>query len=68
MKCIEIKNGNKITYKYVPDDYKPEEFDLEHKDLTTSDRKTIGFSDISDERWNRIFGDKNGKRAKSKTS
>lgn len=67
MKCIEVKKGNKTTFRYVPDNYEPEDYDLEHKDLTTSDRKSIGYSDISKERWESIFGDKNGKRAKSET-
>lgn len=55
MKTIEIKTGNKTTFKIVPDDYKPQDEGFEQKDLTTSERKSIGFSDIPQERWNRIF-------------
>lgn len=56
MKTIEIKKGSKTTYKFVPDDYEEkEEVDLDQSDLTTSDRKTIGFSDIPKERWDEIF-------------
>lgn len=54
MKTIEVKNGNKTTFKIVPDDYEPET-GFEQKDLTTSDRKSIGFSDIPAEKWNNIF-------------
>jgi hypothetical protein len=55
MKTIEIKQGSKTTYKIVPDDYIPPESELEQKDLTTSTRKSIGFSDISKDKWNKIF-------------
>ena len=58
MKTIEIKTGNKTTFKIVPDDYEPTDEGFEQKDLTTSDRKSIGFSDIPTERWNNIFGKK----------
>lgn len=51
---IEIKNGNKTTIKIVPDNWTPSE-DMEQKDLTTSDRKSIGYSDIPKEQWERIF-------------
>lgn len=54
MQKIEIKNGSKTIIKFVPDNYEPDN-DLAQKDLTTSDRKSIGFSDIPDERWNSIF-------------
>lgn len=59
MKTIEIKNGNKTTFRVVPDDYEPET-GFEQKDLTTSDRHLIGFSDIPVERWNKIFHKKGG--------
>lgn len=55
MKTIEIKTGNKTTFKIVPDDYEPTDEGFEQKDMTTSDRKSIGFSDIPAERWNKIF-------------
>ena len=55
MKTIEIKHGNKTTFKIVPDDYEPIDEGFEQKDLTTSDRKSIGFSDIPAERWKKIF-------------
>lgn len=54
MRKIEIKNGSKTIIKFVPDNYEPDN-DLTQKDLTTSDRKSIGFSDIPDERWHSIF-------------
>jgi hypothetical protein len=60
MKTLEIKNGNKTTFKIVPDDYKEEPEKLEQKDLTTSGRKIIGFSDIAKDKWQRIF--ENGKK------
>ena len=53
---IEIKEGNKTKIKIVPDDY-VEEKGFEQKDLTTSGRKSIGFSDIPKERWDGIFND-----------
>ena len=59
MKTIEIKKGNKTTFKIVPDGYIEEPPELEQKDLTTSGRRSIGFSDISADVWNRIF--KHGK-------
>lgn len=55
MKTIEVKQGNKTTFKIVPDDYKPVDEGFEQKDLTTSERKSIGFSDIPVERWKEIF-------------
>lgn len=47
---IEIKQGNKTTYCF-----KKAETELEQKDLTTSDRHSIGYSDISKEQWGKIF-------------
>lgn len=55
---IEIKEGNKTKIKIVPDDYK-EEKGFEQKDLTTSGRKSIGFSDIDKQKWDEIFGKAN---------
>lgn len=54
MKTIEFKTGNKTTFKIVPDNYEPET-GFEQKDLTTSQRKSIGFSDIPAQKWNNIF-------------
>lgn len=55
MKTIEIKDGTKTKIKIVPDNYVEPEYELQQADLTTSDRKSIGFSDISNERWEKIF-------------
>lgn len=55
MKMIEIKSGGKTTYKYVDDNYTPSEPELEQKDLTTSPRNSLGFTDISKEKWEKIF-------------
>lgn len=55
MKTIEIKDGNKTTFKIVPDDYVEQPDKLDQKDLTTSGRKCLGYSDISADDWNRIF-------------
>lgn len=59
MKKVEIKKGTKTIIKLVPDDWKPEEssFDLTG-DLTTGSRKCIGFLDIPDKKWDKIFGKK----------
>jgi hypothetical protein len=54
MKTIEIKVGNKTTYKIVPDNYEPTD-DIICRDMTTSGRKSMGFSDISKEKWDEIF-------------
>lgn len=55
MKTIETKQGNRTVFKIVPDDYVEEPQRLEQKDLTTSGRKSLGYSDISTADWNRIF-------------
>ena len=52
-KLLEIKHGNKTTYCF-----KKPEADLEQKDLTTSGRHSIGYSDIPKEQWDKIFGQK----------
>jgi hypothetical protein len=49
-KLLEIKHGNKTTYCF-----KKPEADLEQKDLTTSGRHSIGYSDIPKEQWDKIF-------------
>lgn len=54
MKMIEVKEGNKTSYKYVPDNYEPTD-DTICRDMTTSGRKSIGFSDVPKERWSSIF-------------
>lgn len=48
---IEIKKGNKTTYRIG----KKENDGIEQKDLTTSNRKLLGYSDIDKEKWDRIF-------------
>ena len=55
---VEIKDGSKIRYKIVPDDWVKEEKKETTGDLTTGGRKCIGFSDIDKEKWDKIF--KNG--------
>ena len=62
MKMVEIKNGGHTIYRHVPDDWKPEDdqpADI-RGDLTTSGRKSIGFTDIKQEKWDKIFN-KEGK-------
>ena len=64
-KLIEIKLGNKTIYRRVPDNYELKrgwEWDL-LGDLTTSGMKTIGFVDIPQEKWDKIYkkGEKNDK-------
>ena len=58
MKTIEIKKDNKTIIKIVPDNYIEPEYELQQNDMTTSIRKSIGYSDISNDKWERIF--KNG--------
>lgn len=58
MKTIEIKEGAKTKIKIAPDDYVEPEPDFIQSDLTTSIRRSIGYSDISKDKWERIF--KNG--------
>lgn len=48
---LEIKNGNKTTYKIK----EKESDDEELKDLTTSNRGSMGYTDIDKEEWDRIF-------------
>ena len=56
MQWVEYKKNGRTVMKLVPDDWKPEEspFDLTG-DLTTGERKCIGFSDIPQEKWDKIF-------------
>lgn len=58
MKMIKIQDGNKTVYKWVKDDWKEEKRDTFSGDLTTGGRKSISYSDISKEDWDKIFGDK----------
>ena len=62
MKMVEIKKGSHTIYRHVPDDWKPEDDELPDikGDLTTSGRKSIGFSDIKQDKWDKIFN-KEGK-------
>ena len=64
MKTIEIKDGDKTRIKIVPDDYTEPEPDFVQSDLTTSIRRSIGYSDISKDKWERIFNNskKKGER------
>lgn len=57
MKMVEIKDGCHTRYKHVPDDWTPEDEKYEdiRGDLTTSERKTMGYTDIPDDKWNKIF-------------
>ena len=59
MKTIEIKDGAKTRIKIVPDDYIEPEPDFVQSDLTTSIRRSIGYADISKDKWDVIFN--NGK-------
>ena len=54
MKEIVIKNGNRTTYKIVPDDYTPPERDTPQRDLTTTQACLIAF-DMSKEQYESIF-------------
>lgn len=59
MKLITLKNGSKTTYRFVPDDYdetQTQKKDTVSSDMTTSLRRSMSYSDISKEDWNRIFG------------
>lgn len=57
MKMVEIKDGCHTRYKHVPDDWTPE--DEKYKDirgdLTTGTANLIGYSDIKQSDWDRIF-------------
>ena len=55
MKIIEIKDGAKTKIKVVPDDWEETSPELLQNDLTTSSRKSIGFSDIDKNKWDKIF-------------
>jgi hypothetical protein len=53
MKTIEIKEGNKTTYKIVPDNYEPTD-DRAEPDMTTSGRRSISMG-VDKKRWDEIF-------------
>lgn len=54
MKEIVIKKNGHTIYKRVPDDYKEEKATV-ISDMTTSNSKSIGFTDIEKSEWDRIF-------------
>ena len=54
MKEIVIKNGNKTTYKIVPDDWKEQPKETPQRDLTTTACNQIAL-DITKEEYDRIF-------------
>jgi len=57
MKMVEIRKNGHLIYKHVPDDWTPE--DEKYKDitgdLTTGTAHLIGYSDIKQSDWDRIF-------------
>lgn len=57
MKMVKKQEGNRTVYRMVSDDYvEPLEKQWDFTgDLTTGERKCIGFSDIPQEKWNKIF-------------
>lgn len=57
MKMIKIKDGNKTTYRMVPDNYKEPERDIPQRDLTTGGATLISM-DMTEEQYERIFGKK----------
>lgn len=67
MKKVEIKKGSKTIIKLVPDDWKPEDssFDLTG-DLTTGTARLIGYSNIKQSDWDRIFKKGSSIRLKEK--
>ena len=54
MKEIVIKNGNRTTYKIVPDDYVESPKEIPQRDLTTTACQTIAF-DMTKEEYDAIF-------------
>lgn len=62
MKMVKIKKGAKTIYKMVPDDWKEEEegYDL-RGDLTTGENKIMSYTDVPQEKWDRIFGKRENK-------
>lgn len=60
MKLIKIKDGAKTTYRYVDDNYVEEQKEIPQKDLTGG-ASLIAYTDISQEKWDRIFNKKEEK-------
>jgi len=54
MKEIVIKNGNKTTYKIVPDDWVEQPKETPQRDLTTTACQTLAI-DMTKEEYDRIF-------------
>ena len=59
---VKIKKGTKTIYKMVADDWKEEEegYDL-RGDLTTGENKIMSYTDVPQEKWDRIFGKRENK-------
>ena len=57
MKMVKKQEGNRTVYRMVSDDYvEPSEKQWDIKgDLTTGDVKSIGFVDIPQSKWDKIF-------------
>lgn len=53
MTLVAIKKGNKTIYRNVEKMDKYEQ--KKERDLTTSGANLISFSDVPDEKWNKIF-------------
>lgn len=54
MKEIVIKNGNKTTYKIVPDDWVEQKPDIPSRSITTTSCNQMAL-DMSKEDYDRIF-------------
>ena len=63
-KWIEIKKGNKTTYKLVDENYQPQEEEFVSRDISNNN----GFLPIglTDEEYNRIFKKESGEKWKNK--
>lgn len=59
-KMIEVKNGNKTTYRLVPITHEEDNV----RDMTTSGRKLMSFG-LSKERYEEIFGEKDAKETET---
>lgn len=59
-KWIEIKKGNKTTYKLVDENYQPQEEEFVSRDISNNN----GFLPIglTDEEYNRIFKKESGEK------
>lgn len=58
MKEIVIKNGNKTTYRIVPDDWVEQPKETPQRDLTTTQACLIAL-DMTKEDYDRIFHKEN---------